>query len=82
MLYRLTLGVMFVGVWKMCRRYMCRRNVCVIGVVVKMLGIELHDRRGKLFGMLCLYVYSYRIVTSHTYRIHICVNTVMFVSSL
>ena len=55
----------------MCRRYMCRRTVCVRGVVVKMLGIELHDRRGKLFGMLCLYVYSYRIVTSHTYRIHI-----------
>lgn len=48
---------------------MCRRTVCVRGVVVKMLGIELHDRRGKLFGMLCLYVYSYRIVTSHTYRI-------------
>jgi len=47
-----------------------------------MLGIELHDRRGKLFGMLCLYVYSYRIVTSHTYRIHIWINTVMFVSSL
>ena len=43
----------------MCRRYMCRRTVCVRGVVVKMLVIELHDRRGKLFVMLCLYVYSY-----------------------
>ena len=55
----------------------CVEDICVEelfvleGVVVKMLGIELHDRRGKLFGMLCLYVYSYRIVTSHTYRIHI-----------
>ena len=43
----------------MCRRYMCRRAVCVRGVAVKMLGIELYDRRGKLFVMLCLYVYSY-----------------------
>ena len=49
MLYRLALGVIFVGVWRMCRRYMCRRTVCVRGIVVKMLGIELHDRRGKLF---------------------------------
>ena len=56
----------------MCRRYMCRRTVCVRGVAVKMLGIELYDRRGKLFVMLCLYVYSYsyRHVSHISYTLH------------
>ena len=43
----------------------CVEDICVEelfvleGVVVKMLEIELHDGRGKIFGMLCLHVYSY-----------------------
>ena len=43
--------------------YLCVEELFVLleveGVAVKMLEIELHDRRGKLFVMLCLYVYSY-----------------------